>query len=60
VVYVPIMGRGGGVGVIEIHGLQADGVTNVKNFERPVGALKAMISAKDFRLQSSKILQVFR
>jgi hypothetical protein len=57
VVHVPMIGRGGGVGVIEIHGLHTEGMTNRKSFERPVGALKAMIKDKDFRWNIHLCLQ---
>lgn len=37
------------MGILEIHGLQSEGVTNNRNYERPIGALQAMIAAEDFR-----------
>ena len=49
VVYVPMMGKGGPVGIIEIHGLYSEGISNKGSFERPVSALKAMIAASDFK-----------
>ena len=49
VVYVPLMGSGGGVGIVEIHGLHNEDMSDLKLYERPVAALRAMITAKDFR-----------
>ena len=49
VVYVPLLGKGGGVGVLEIHGLFSDGITDNTSFERPVQAIKSMIDAKDYK-----------
>jgi hypothetical protein len=49
VVYVPLIGTGGGIGVVEIHGLQSENVSDKSLYERPVGALKMMIHAKDYR-----------
>ena len=49
VVYVPLLGKGGAVGVAEIHGLLTEGVTNTKSYERPSGPLRAMIEAKDYK-----------
>jgi len=49
VVYVPLLGKGGPVGVIEIHGLYLEGITDKSSFERPPGPLKAMINAGDFK-----------
>lgn len=49
VVYVPLLGKGGGVGILEIHGLFSDGITDNTSFERPVQAIKSMIEAKDYK-----------
>ncbi len=49
VVFVPMFGRSGPVGVIEIHGLYSEGITNTGNYERPTGPIKAMIAASDFK-----------
>jgi hypothetical protein len=48
VIYVPLLGSGG-VGVVEIHGLQSESVSDMSAYERPTGALKLMIHAKDYR-----------
>ena len=53
VVQVPLLGRGAGVGVIEIHGLNTEGITFSQNFERNVDALRSMIRVRDFRFVKS-------
>jgi hypothetical protein len=49
IVYVPLLGRGGGVGVVEIHGLLLDGFTDNSKSERSESVISAMIAAQDFR-----------
>ena len=51
VLYVPMCGQASDVGVLEIHGLYAEGVTDMARAQRPNGALKAMIAAKDYRFK---------
>jgi hypothetical protein len=51
VLYVPLLGQMSDVGVLEIHGLYAEGVTDMARAQRPNAALKAMIAAKDYRFQ---------
>lgn len=53
VVYVPLLGLGSGMGVIEIHGLCSNGITSLSSFERPTAAIKAMIEAKDFGFKNT-------
>ena len=47
--YVPLLGRGGGVGVIEIHGLLLNGFTDNSKSERSEKVLSAMIASQDYR-----------
>jgi len=49
VTYVPLLSRGGGVGVMEIHGLQTSGLTSHRKYERDTSALEAMVQAEDLR-----------
>jgi hypothetical protein len=48
VVYVPLIGRAGGLGIIEIHGLISQSLSNMANYERSTDVLRAMIDAKDY------------
>lgn len=41
------------MGLIEMHGLQTAGVTDPKSFERPIGAIKAMIDARDYKFKDN-------
>ena len=52
ILYIPILGRKSDVGVIEIHGLYAEGVTDTRKAQRPAGALQAMLAAKDYRFKN--------
>jgi hypothetical protein len=52
-VYIPLTGLGGAVGLVEMHGLQTEGVTDPKSFERPIGTIKAMIDAKDYKFKDN-------
>jgi len=49
VVYVPLLGERGGMGVMEIHGLFSDGITDPRRYERKVNAVQAMMAKQDFR-----------
>jgi hypothetical protein len=49
VLYVPLWGINSDVGIIEIHGVTTESLSDHTKAERPVEALKAMIAAKDFR-----------
>lgn len=49
IVYVPMIGNNSVQGVIELHGLHAEGITSPKIFERSGTALRAMIGAKDYK-----------
>lgn len=53
VVYVPLLGIGSGLGVIEIHGLCSNGITSLSSFERPTAAIKAMMEAKDYGFKNT-------
>ena len=48
IVYVPLLGKGSGIGIIEIHGLLTEGITELSNFERSSNFVKSMIAAEDF------------
>lgn len=48
IMYVPLIGRAGGMGIIEIHGLISKSFTNLKRFERNPEVIRAMIAAKDY------------
>ena len=47
-IYIPLLGRTGGLGAVEIHGLQSPNLTNTDNFKRDTSLLKALIDAKDY------------
>jgi hypothetical protein len=51
VVYVPLMGGNGrtAVGLIEIHGLVMDGVTDFTKYRRSDGVIRTMIEKKDYK-----------
>ena len=49
VVYVPLLGKRGGVGCIEIHGLFSDDITDLGRYERKTAALHGMILKQDYR-----------
>jgi Ca2+-dependent lipid-binding protein len=49
VVYVPLLGKRGGVGCVEIHGLFSDELTDPARYERRTAALHSMILKQDFR-----------
>ncbi len=49
VTYVPLNGKGGMQGVLEIYGLQTNDGLSTAKFERSDKVLRAMISAKDFK-----------
>ena len=53
VVYVPLLSKRGGVGILEIHGLHSEGLTDPLQYQRRTAALKAMIAAQDYRFQDS-------
>ena len=53
VVHVPLLSRGGGVGVMEIHGLQTEGLSIMSKFERDNSALMSMIKNKDYSFVNS-------
>jgi hypothetical protein len=48
VIYVPLFGRTGALGVVEIHGLQSPTVTDTANFQRDTEFIKSLIGAKDY------------
>lgn len=48
VIYVPLIGSAGGLGVIEIHGLRSPSLTNTKNFQRSAELVTSLIKAQDF------------
>ena len=48
VIFVPLIGRTGALGVVEIHGLQSPTVTNTANFQRDTSLMKSLIAAKDY------------
>lgn len=49
VVHVPLIGRIGGIGVLEISGLYVQGLSTYKACERSPLMLEAMIDAKDYK-----------
>jgi len=49
VVHVPLIGRIGGIGVLEISGLYVEGLSTYKACERNPNMLEAMIDAKDYK-----------
>jgi len=49
VVYVPLLGKRGGVGCLEIHGLFSEGLTDPSQYHRKTNVLRAMIAKQDFR-----------
>jgi hypothetical protein len=48
VIYAPLIGSAGGLGVIEIHGLRSPSITNIKNFQRNADLVTSLIKAQDF------------
>lgn len=53
VVYVPLLGKRGGVGVIEIHGLVTPGLTDLSQYRRNSNLIEAMIVRNDFRFRDT-------
>ena len=53
VVYVPLLGKRGGVGVIEIHGLVTPGLTDLSQYRRNSNLIEAMIARQDFRFRDT-------
>lgn len=51
VVYVPLLGGNGktAVGLIEIHGLVMEGVTDFAKYRRPESLIRTMIERKDYK-----------
>ena len=49
-VYIPLLGGNGrnAVGVIEIHGLVMEGVTDFSKYKRPEATIRGMIEKKDY------------
>lgn len=53
IVYVPLIGRAGPVGVIEIMGFVLDDITDVSRLQRSPKVLQAMLRAKDYRFKDT-------
>ena len=51
VVYVPLLGGNGrtAVGLLEIHGLVLEGVTDFAKYKRPENVIRTMIEMKDYK-----------
>lgn len=58
ILYVPLFSDAGNIGVIEIHGLQSENLTLLKNFERSTEMLQSMMNNKDFSFQ--KFVKLYR
>lgn len=52
VLYVPLFGLNHDIGIIEIHGILTEGLSDSNKAERSTVSLKSMIEAKDFRCGS--------
>lgn len=48
-VYVPLLGRMGGIGVVEICGMFVDTLSTYENSERDSSVIKAMIANSDYK-----------
>lgn len=50
-VYIPLLGGNGrnAVGLIEIHGLLMQGVTDLSKYKRPETVIRAMLESKDYK-----------